>query len=31
VAFLSPTVAALMWAGTTLLHYPLGRLSPRGS
>jgi uncharacterized membrane protein len=31
VAFLSPTVAALMWAGTTLLHYPLGRMIPRGS
>jgi uncharacterized membrane protein len=31
VAFLSPTVAALMWAGTILLHRPLGRRSPRGS
>jgi uncharacterized membrane protein len=31
VAFLSPTVAALMWAGTILLHRPLGRMSPRGS
>jgi uncharacterized membrane protein len=31
VAFLSPTAAALMWAGTTLLHHPLGRMSPRGS
>jgi uncharacterized membrane protein len=26
VAFLSPTVAALMWASTILLHYPLGRM-----
>ena len=31
VAFLSPTVAALMWAATTLLHYPLGRMTSRGS
>lgn len=31
VAFLSPTAAALMWASTTLLHYPLGRMTSRGS
>jgi uncharacterized membrane protein len=31
VAFLSPTAASLMWAGTILLHYPLGRMSARGS
>jgi uncharacterized membrane protein len=31
VAFLSPTAAALMWAGTILLHRPLGRTVPRGS
>jgi uncharacterized membrane protein len=28
VAFLSPTVAALMWAATIFLHYPLGRMRP---
>ena len=31
VAFLSPTAAALMWAATILLHYPLGRMTARGS
>ena len=31
VAFLSPTAASLMWAGTILLHYPLGRMGARES
>jgi uncharacterized membrane protein len=31
MAFLSPTVAALMWVATILLHYPLGRMGARGS
>jgi uncharacterized membrane protein len=31
VAFISPTVASLMWAATIVLHYPLGRMGPRGS
>jgi uncharacterized membrane protein len=31
VAFLSPTVASLMWVATILLHYPLGRMGARGS
>ena len=31
VAFLSPTVAAIMWAGTILLHYPLVKMRPRAS
>jgi uncharacterized membrane protein len=31
VAFLSPTAAALMWTSTILLHYPLGRLTAKGS
>jgi uncharacterized membrane protein len=31
VAFLSPTAAALMWAASILLHYPLGRMTARGS
>jgi uncharacterized membrane protein len=31
VAFLSPTAAALMWTATILLHYPLGRMTARGS
>ncbi len=31
VAFLSPTAASLMWAATIFLHYPLARMSPKGS
>jgi uncharacterized membrane protein len=31
VAFLSPTAAALMWAATILLHYPLGKMRSTGS
>jgi uncharacterized membrane protein len=31
VAFLSPFVATLMWVGTLFLHYPLGRMVPKGS
>ena len=31
VAFLSPTAASLMWVATILLHYPLGRMGPKGS
>jgi uncharacterized membrane protein len=31
VAFLNPTAASLMWVATILLHYPLGRMGPRGS
>jgi uncharacterized membrane protein len=31
VAFLSPTAASLMWVATIVLHYPLGRMSPKGS
>jgi uncharacterized membrane protein len=31
VAFLSPTAAALMWAATIVLHYPLARAGPKGS
>jgi uncharacterized membrane protein len=31
VAFLSPTVASLMWVATILLHYPLGRMSAKES
>jgi uncharacterized membrane protein len=31
VAFLSPTVAALMWAATIFLHFPLVKMRPTGS
>jgi uncharacterized membrane protein len=31
VAFLSPTVASLMWAATIVLHFPLRRMGARGS
>jgi uncharacterized membrane protein len=30
VAFLSPTVASLIWAATIVLHYPLAKMSPKG-